>query len=88
MNMSADDGLAYHRWEHRATLSRGFKRYIVFVDNGIQAMGMQIVAPKAYIEELGPGGLKTIDDDSLFEVLHNFAEQKGFLEAQLPIKKQ
>lgn len=86
--MNQNDGLPYYRWEHRATLSRGFKRYMIFLDNGIQITGIQSTAPQAYIEELGPGGLKTIDDDSLFEVLHSFAEQKGFLNAQLPIKKQ
>jgi hypothetical protein len=89
LQMNQEDGLYYYRWEHRATLSRGFKKYIVFIDNGIRnEQGKILTWPKAYIEEMTSKGTEQIEDDSLFEELHLFCEEKNFIEVQLPIRKQ
>jgi len=88
LEMDQNDGLPYYRWEHRATLSRGFKKYIVFIDNGIRDKNGKVLSwPKAYIEEITSKGIERIEDDELFKELHNFCEEKSYMEVQLPIKK-
>lgn len=70
--------LPYWRWEHRVTLGRNFREFIIFIDN---------LEQKLYIEEFANGSLKIIIDDILFEDLQNFAHEKKYLELFLPLSK-
>ena len=73
-----DDLLSFWRWEHRATIGRNAREYMVFVDQLKQVL---------YIEEITGGHLEEIKDDSLFEALLNFVTEKEFGSMQIPILK-
>jgi len=73
-----NDLLEYHRWEHRVTIGRRGKRYMVFLDN---------LENTIYIEEITSGSLEQIDDDPLLESLSRFAASKGFLAILPPLPK-
>jgi hypothetical protein len=81
--LNNNDRLDYYRWEHRATVGRNGKVYMVFVDNGLGPY----LLPTSYIEEISAGSLLAIKDDNLWEELKRFATEMGFLEIQKPIMK-
>ena len=87
-NMKQDDSLPYYRWEHRATLGRGLRTFLAFLDNGIYKEDVWLKMPKAYIEEITTGRLETVDDDELFKEIHAFAEELGLLQIQHPLAKE
>lgn len=60
------------RFEHYATVTSasGFQEFIIFADHLTQ---------QTYIEEITGGHLTTIDDDDLFNDLHDFLSEKGIL---------
>jgi len=72
------DLLPYFRWEHRVTLGRNAKEFMVFVDTLYNSV---------YIEEIIQGRLEIINDDSLHSSLVNFAHEKEFLGIFSPILK-
>ena len=86
--MKQDDGLPYYRWEHRATLGRGLKVFLAFVDNSIYKEDTWIKMPEAYIEEITTGRLEKIEDDQLFHEIHKYTEEMGLLVIQLPLAKE
>jgi hypothetical protein len=65
----SDALLPYHRFEHRVTLGRRAREFMVFVDN---------ITQKLYIEEITGGHLSFIEDEGLFQELYRFANLKGF----------
>lgn len=87
-NMKQNDGLPYYRWEHRATLGRGLRVFLAFVDNGIYKEDKWIKMPEAYIEEITHGRTERIKDEELFTEVHKYAEELGFLLIQFPIAKE
>lgn len=72
------DLLPYYRFEHRVTVGYRGRRFIAFVD---QMLG------NVYIEEITEGQLNTIDDDSMFEALRTWIDEKGFFAIIQPIMK-
>ena len=74
--------LTYHRWEHRATLGKNAKEYMVFLDNGLPH-----VPPTLYIEKVQGGHSEKIIDDELFNELYRFAEENKLIEVLPPISK-
>ncbi|MHA2069835.1 MAG: hypothetical protein ACXABY_36180 [Candidatus Thorarchaeota archaeon] len=72
------DLLPYHRWEHRVTLGRRGRRYMVFLDNLKQSV---------YIEEITDGRVERIDDESLWKDVFRHATEKGYLNMLPPIYK-
>lgn len=72
------DLLDYYRWEHRVTISYGFKKFMVFLDN---------LTSSLYIEEITTGNLETINDDSLWSSLFKWATDKGFINILPPLPK-
>ena len=68
----------FWRWEHRATLGYGVREFMVFVDQVKQTI---------HIEEITGGHLEAVSDDSLFEALLKFAQEKEFCEIMMPIIK-
>ena len=87
-HMKQNDGLPYYRWEHRATLGRRGRTFIVFLDNGIYKNDIWVKMPQAYIEEITYGRLDKINDDQLFMELHKYAEEMGLIEIQFPLAKE
>jgi hypothetical protein len=81
------DSLPYYRYEHRATLSRLGKVYIVFVDHGIRAGDKIIKEPVSFIEDISTGNMQKIKEDELWVELAIFATENGFLEIQMPMMK-
>jgi hypothetical protein len=71
------DLLPYYRWEHRATIGRRGRRYMVFLDNLKQT---------AYIEDT-TNGLEKIEDENLWKSIFYFATEKGFLMVIPPLMK-
>lgn len=82
------DKLPYFRWEHRATLGRGLRTYLVFVDNGIYKEETWFKMPEAYIEDITTGNLEAIKDEELFNEIHSFAENLKLMTIQLPLAKE
>ena len=76
------DLLPYHRWEHRVTVGRNGKRYMVFLDN----LGIGD-GPKLYIEEITNGHAERIEDESLFQSIFRWVTAKGFVSVQPPLFK-
>jgi hypothetical protein len=72
------DLLDFYRWEHRVTVSRNFSKYMVFIDNLKNVL---------YVEEITNGIPEQIEDDSLWEAIHNWTERKGFLNVMPPLPK-
>jgi len=72
------DLLPFWRWEHRVTLGWNAKEFMVFVDQVRQSI---------HIEEITGGHLEVVVDDSLFEALLKFAQEKGFCDIMSPIIK-
>jgi len=73
------DLLPYWRWEHRVTLGRGAREYMLFIDN---------MKTSVHIEEISGGHLEVILDDSLFESLLEFAKSKGYCNLLSPMFKE
>ena len=87
-NMKQNDGLPYYRWEHRATLGRGLRVFMAFLDNGIYKNDKWKKMPEAFIEEITHGKLELIEEEELFNELHNYAQEIGLLQIQFPIAKE
>ena len=84
LSLRKQEALPYWRWEHRATLGRNGKTYMVFMDNG-NILKNQF--SKLYIEEITAKGLEFIEDDELVNELYRFAEEKGFTIMLPPMRK-
>lgn len=82
-----DAALPYYRWEHRATLSRSGRTFLVFVDNGVILNDHYLSEPSAYIEEVTTGNLKRIKEDKLVKELQRYAQKLGYMDVQIPIQK-
>lgn len=82
------DMLPYYRWEHRATLGRSGRTFLVFLDNGISINNQWLSMPEMYIEEITSGHMKVIDDDQLFKEIHEYAERIGLLMITYPMAKE
>jgi hypothetical protein len=63
------------RWEHRVTVGRRGRRFMAYMDT---------LRNLAYIEEITSGQLEVIKDDELFEDLHRWINERGFLNILLP----
>lgn len=72
------DLLPYWRYEHRVTLGRNFKEFMVFVDN---------LQSKVFIEEITGGNLSVVEEENLWHELHRFAQEKGFCSIMMPLMK-
>lgn len=77
MSISIDDDKVYPlpntngRFIHLATLKKGVRLFIVFVDESTLSL---------YIEEITTGQLQVINNDELFMSLHKFAGEQGLLQ--------
>jgi hypothetical protein len=85
--MMNKDLLPYYRFEHRATLGRNGKTYIVMVDNGIIMGANYIENPTCWVEDFSSGTLVKIKDDELWSELVRFIEEKGFHNVIIPMMK-
>lgn len=73
----------FYTWEHRVTVKyvetkTNVRVFVVFINT---------VENTAYIEELVKQTLVTVEENSLFEDLLNFAVEEGFLNFMGPIMK-
>lgn len=87
IHQAKPDELPYWRWEHRVTLGRGPRSFVVFIDNGIVMNQIVLEPPQLYIEESTTGNLEVISDDRLFEDLMAFATEKGYVNWFPPLAK-
>ena len=68
------------RFFHLATLTRGLHEYMVFFDDRDK---------KVFVEKITGGHLEYVDDESLWEELATFAQNKGLTDiARTYIEKQ
>jgi hypothetical protein len=74
-NLSSKD---YYRFEHKATISLGIRRYMVVVDQLTQNI---------HYHDITSGTDQTIEDDQIFNELNEFCEEQGLLSMQMPIFK-
>jgi len=72
------DLLPYWRFEHRVTVGRSFKKYMVFVDS---------LEAKIYIEEITDGNLNLVEDEQTWHAVFNFVKEKGYCNMMVPIMK-
>ena len=68
----------YYRFEHKATISLGVRRYMVIVDQLTQSI---------HYHDITSGTDQTIEDDQIFNELNQFCEEQGLLTMQIPIFK-
>lgn len=72
------DFLPYWRFEHRVTVGRNFKQFMVFVDN---------LDSKIYVEDITGGNLNLVEDEQTWHAVYNFVKEKGFCNMMMPIMK-
>ena len=75
--------LTFWRFEHRATVGRNCREYIVFVDHA--PGGIIPTGPTCHIEEITGGHLERIEDENLAKALQIFCMEQGFLNVGPPI---